>query len=209
VSRPIVFVDTETTCLGPQAHPWEIALIRRDGDGPDNEALRTVVYDPDELPAGTSREALQIGGWLERGTGDWMYEKFADSLDCYASKDEQRLAGSLSYALRGQPTLVGVGVHFDAAVLSAMFQRHDLEPEPWHYAIVDLKAVTWGWIRGVRAAAPGDWPGTDDAAELPMSSEVLSRAVGVEPPTGDERHTALGDARWAARWFDALTGVAS
>lgn len=38
----------------------------------------------------------------------------------------------------------------------------------------------------------------------PWKSEDLSRRVGVEPPGEDERHTALGDARWAERIYNAI-----
>ena len=34
--------------------------------------------------------------------------------------------------------------------------------------------------------------------------EDLSRQCGVKPPGLGDRHTALGDARWAKRWYDAL-----
>ncbi|BDB58954.1 MULTISPECIES: hypothetical protein [Rhodococcus] len=40
-------------------------------------------------------------------------------------------------------------------------------------------------------------------------SDDLSRACGVEPPTEDERHTALGDARWVKRWYDHIMGGAA
>lgn len=40
-----------------------------------------------------------------------------------------------------------------------------------------------------------------------MTTHDLARAVGVEPPT-DERHTAMGDARWAMAVYDAITGGA-
>lgn len=40
-------------------------------------------------------------------------------------------------------------------------------------------------------------------------SDDLSRACGVEPPTEEERHTALGDARWVQRWYDHIIGSAA
>lgn len=40
-------------------------------------------------------------------------------------------------------------------------------------------------------------------------SDDLSRACGVEPPAEDERHTALGDARWVKRWYDHIVGGAA
>ncbi|MGN0126047.1 MAG: hypothetical protein ACI38R_22625 [Rhodococcus sp. (in: high G+C Gram-positive bacteria)] len=43
----------------------------------------------------------------------------------------------------------------------------------------------------------------------PWRSDDLSRACGVEPPTEDERHTALGDARWVKRWYDHIMGGAA
>lgn len=50
------------------------------------------------------------------------------------------------------------------------------------------------------------WPGMVPA--LPWRSDELSRLIGVEPPGEAERHTALGDARWAARAWDAVMGGA-
>ena len=44
--------------------------------------------------------------------------------------------------------------------------------------------------------------------EPPWSSERLSNALGVELPNEADRHTALGDARWAARIFDRVMGSA-
>ena len=38
----------------------------------------------------------------------------------------------------------------------------------------------------------------------PWKSDDLSRACGVTPPEGDDRHTALGDARWVMAWYDAM-----
>lgn len=43
----------------------------------------------------------------------------------------------------------------------------------------------------------------------PWRSDDLSRACGVEPPTEEERHTALGDARWVKRWYDHIMGGAA
>lgn len=40
-------------------------------------------------------------------------------------------------------------------------------------------------------------------------SDDLSRACGVEPPSEEERHTALGDARWVQRWYDHILGGAA
>jgi hypothetical protein len=205
-ARPIVFVDTETTCLGPLARPWEVAIIRREPDGDERTRLVQVAYPLNGLPEGTDPAALQLGGWLTRGVrGSTYWGDLPDDVTSTAFCEEKEAAHAVASWLRHRPILVGVGVHFDAAVLSALFQRHSLDPEPWHYAIVDLKAATWGYLQGHDAALGHE--GVPHEA-LPPSSEALSRAIGVEPPVGDERHTALGDAHWAARWFDRLAGGA-
>jgi hypothetical protein len=52
-------------------------------------------------------------------------------------------------------------------------------------------------------------PGEDDVdpPSLPWDSDALSRLCGVDPPGEVERHTALGDARWAMRLYDAIVGA--
>lgn len=213
----IVFLDTETTCLGSRARPWEIAVIRREllpiPDGRPQTSIAEVVlhveYDVPTLPPGTTAKALEVGRWLARGAPGATYldEVNADGVNVSAGS-EAEVALELAGLFGDEPLLVGVGVHFDAAVLGSMFLRHRLPEEPWHYGLVDLKAATWGYLRYLSRVAVL----TEDeraALALPLSSERLSRAVGIDPPTGEERHTALGDARWAARWYDALAGGAA
>lgn len=213
MGRPIVFVDTETTSLGLAAHPWEIAVIRRETKpGPvarpapvttsDTWVLQ-VDYDFHTLPAGTAAQALSVGGWLERGaSGSEYLDKINRDGVNVQRGDETEIVTRLAELLRDEPILVGVGVHFDAAVLSRLFARHGVPEEPWQYAVVDLKAATWGHLHG-QAAAHGLRP---PGLGLPMRSEKLAAELGVQPPSDRERHTALGDARWAARWYDALVG---
>lgn len=207
----ICFVDTETTCLGHRARPWEIAVIRREPNGDEETWVVQVQYELNGLPPGTSPQALYIGGWLSRGVAgsDYIW-RLGDDIVARAYGHEEAAAHAVHRLFRNDPILVGVGVHFDAAVLSAMFLRHELPEEPWHYAIVDLKAASWGAINDSIAhmgeAAPA---GLTELTAVPLRSEPLAAAGGVEPPTEEERHTALGDARWAARWYDALTGGAA
>jgi len=218
----IVFVDTETTSLGSMARPWEIALIVRDDVEPapaavpekmtvdpvaEAEYVFHVEYFTDSLPAGTTHEALEVGGWYDRGRtrqhADWLATAYPPEVGI--ARDAEWSIARTVYQLLAGVVLVGVGVHFDAAVLSAMFRRHGLPEEPWQYAIVDLKAATWG-VFAVRAAVGVAEQHEATASALPMRSEELAAALGAQPPTDEERHTALGDARWARRWFDQLTG---
>lgn len=218
-ARPIVFLDTETTALGHQARPWEIAVIhRRSQQGPiahpgtvvtEDTWVLQVEYDFPSLPAGTTAKALDVGRWLTRGAPGATYldEVNADGVNVMTG-DEADIARKLADLLHDEPILAGVGVHFDAAVLSAMFNRHDLPEQPWHYALLDLKSASWGFLRG-REMTIELSEAIRFAGGLPVRSEAIAQALCVDPPADDERHTALGDARWARRWFDVLAGGAS
>lgn len=210
--QPICFIDCETTALGPLARPWEIAVIRRDPGEPDVEHVWHVAYSTETLPPGTNPDALTIGGWWKRGSDpNWLFTTHAggedgEQDDVVIGRGAEWAIAPLVHAVLDGAVLLGVGVHFDAAVLAAMFGRHGLSTEPWHYAIVDLKAATWGQLLVANGFAGVPQP---EGLNLPMRSESLAGVLDVVPPLEEERHTALGDARWAARWFDALTAAAA
>ena len=88
-------------------------------------------------------------------------------------------------------TVVGVVPEFDLECLSAMLGRQGLSPQ-W----ADTVDVVPLAERAVRLL------GLDPERH----HEDLSRQCGVKPPGLGDRHTALGDARWAKRWYDALRG---
>lgn len=82
--------------------------------------------------------------------------------------------------------LVGAVVSFDAAFLTKLLRAEGVLPA-WHYHLVDVEAL----VAGMYGIVP------------PWDSESLSRLVGVDP-SAFERHTALGDARWAQAMYDAV-----
>lgn len=206
IDRPIVFVDTETTGLGPQARPWEIAIIRREPDGTETQYVGQITYDLESLPRGTTPEALHVGGWLTRGAPRTKYIGHRGEPTDFRWADERAAALDIKRYFQDTPILIGVGIHFDAEILAGLFGRTGISAS-WHYGLVDLKAATWGFLHG--RARDIDSAVLEERWVLPMRSEMLAAALCVVPPAADERHTALGDARWAARWFDALTeGVA-
>ncbi|WP_307830769.1 hypothetical protein [Rhodococcus sp. KRD162] len=103
-------------------------------------------------------------------------------------------------------TIVGAVPSFDTECLAAMLRRHNLCPA-WHYHLIDVEAVALGYLSYRYLLDPG--PGNIGPAEVlmpPVSSDKLSDLCDVKPPVGDERHTAIGDARWVQRWYDSLTG---
>jgi hypothetical protein len=69
----------------------------------------------------------------------------------------------------------------------------------WHYHVQDFDTLIAGYLVGQGKPVPS----------LPWESDDLSRLIGVEPPGEAERHTALGDARWAVRVWDAVLGSAA
>lgn len=99
-------------------------------------------------------------------------------------------------------------IDVETTTLDPMLRRHGLIPA-WSYHVVDVSAMALGWLNGRGAAA--EHGATDPRLPVtpPWKSDDLSLMCGVEPPGEDDRHTALGDARWALRWYDKLTGGAA
>lgn len=208
MNAPLAFVDTETTGVHPGRRAWEIAIIRREPDGTET-TLHVFVADVDLSEADPF--GLKVGRFYER------HPAFARTPEVAAAiahgralglevpkdepcLDEDDLAPMVERMTRGAH-LVGAVPNFDAEVFAAMLRRHRLTPA-WHYHLIDVEALAVGYLAGRR---PFD--GSDPVA-LPWSSDALSRACGVEPAGDDERHTALGDAKWAMRLYDAIVGGA-
>lgn len=137
--------------------------------------------------------------------------------------------GMLSGLLWGAH-LVAAVPSFDAERLDRLFRRHRA-CAGWHYHLIDIEALAAGYVLGRARAIAQFAPSTpqaneirtktgidlpdigqmrgaldlvDTAKTLPWDSEDLSRAVGVDPDKID-RHTALGDARWAEAMFAKIT----
>ena len=182
---PLCFIDTETTGVHPDRRVWEVAIIRRDDGG-----QREVSFFVDVDLSGADPFGLKIGGFYER------HPFFGNSSETVLT--EAAAAHEVESWTRGAH-LVGAAPAFDAGCLDPMLRRHQLIPA-WHYHLIDVEAMAVGWISG-RALM-----GVGNAIGPPWKSDVLSLACGVNPPSDGERHTALGDARWAMRWYDAMGG---
>lgn len=195
----LVFMDTETTGLSLDDDIWEFAAIRRDLDGSERELHLFIEHDSNRcarLP-----EAF-------RSDHD---KRFPSS--CSGKAVTRRAACQEISALFGddRPHVIGAVPNFDTERLARMMRvewprwpRHEF----WHYHLIDVENLAVGYIAGLRAAGGGENGHDAELPSLPWNSDDLSRACGVEPPT-DERHTAMGDVRWAMALYDAVTVGAS
>jgi hypothetical protein len=80
-------------------------------------------------------------------------------------------------------------------------RAHGMCPS-WHYHLIDVEALAVGYLMRERIRAGFD------GSMLPWKSDELSAELGITV-TDEERHTALGDARWARAIYDQVMGGAS
>jgi 3' exoribonuclease, RNase T-like len=184
----ICFIDTETTSLRPDRRAWEIAaIIRRPGHADD---AHTWFVDSEDLDLGNADPAsLKIGRFFAR------HPQFRDEPGPGACGREKDVLRELETLTRGAH-LIGAVPSFDAEVLAARMRVNGICP-PWHYYLQDFVTMIAGYLAGQRKPLP----------PLPWRSDDLSRLIGVEPPGDEDRHTALGDATWAARAWDIVTNI--
>ena len=178
----VVFVDVETTGLDPDHHEiWEVALVPDSEDG----WKESVWFLPVDLGRADSA-ALKTGGFHQRRNG----------VDVTAP---DKFAHQFASLTRGKH-LAGAVVSFDEERLRKLLRANGACPE-WHYHLIDVETLAVGWVYGKYGTAD---EAESQALSLPWDSETVSRAVGVNPDNFD-RHTALGDARWAKAVYEAVT----
>jgi DNA polymerase III epsilon subunit-like protein len=201
----ICAIDTETTSLRHDRRVWEVGIVART-DGKDAEHHWFI--DTDDLALGNADVmSLKIGRFFERHP-QARIDREANFADY---EDESDVLAAVEAVTRGAH-LVGAVVSFDADVLGQRMRASGICPS-WHYHLVDVEALAAGFIAGEFKACQevgnpdADGPTAEEARSAlpPWDSHALSRAVGVDPDDF-ERHTALGDARWAMAIYDAVIG---
>lgn len=207
----LAFVDTETTGLDPDRHEvWEVALIlRRPVDGGRPIEQEYVWQLPVDLGRADS-VALSIGHFYDRRL-QAMYSSSTGNPRGKRIWPLELFAAEFATLTHGAH-LVGAVPSFDDAFLKRLLRANGACPG-WHYHLIDVEALAAASLITAFATCQAvgnpeaDGPTQEDAllAFPPWRSNDLSRAVGVDPEDY-ERHTALGDARWAKSIYDAVMG---
>ena len=117
--------------------------------------------------------ALTIGHFYERAAAEWLWDVYSD-----CAGDVARNVARLLY---GQH-IVGAVPSFDASFLRQCMLTNGEAPTTWRYHLIDVEVLIAGKL-GIHA---------------PWKSDELSRALGMQPPNDEDRHTAIGDTRWGS-----------
>lgn len=158
-----VYLDIETTGLSPHDHEIiEVALISENPEAEIHFSLP--ICSPDRVDP----EALRVNRYYQRRRAlrdiEITREKAWHLFEVY-------LEGAL---------VVGNNPQFDLRFIERSMERSGaVNPTPWYYHPVDLKALVAGRYR----LGPAPW-----------TSSQIAEAVGV--PLPKDAHTALADARW-------------
>lgn len=176
----VAFVDTETLGLDADAQPiWEVGLILPNG----NETSWVIERTQRELNL-AHPIALEM-------MGDRYNEAVATGL----ATEEWKFIREFCALTEGLH-LAGAVVSFDEERLRRMAWNHDAT-YAWHYHLVDVEALAVGYLAGVEFGAK---------MAPPWTSNMLSRAVNVNPDDFAPKHSALADARWAKAMYEAVMG---
>ena len=202
MTAPIVFLDTETDGLHPGRRVWEVAMIRRDEMGQTETSFFVALDLRNSDPFG-----LRVGGFWDRHPAGRKISgqkcSPSDFVNVLSKHDAAKEVMRWTFGAH----IVGAIPSFDTETLAGLLRSEGYMPS-WHHHLIDIEAMALGWLWG-RSKGHSRPIGLDgrtiDLAALPVRSDNLAAACGVEPPTDVERYTAMGDARWVMRWYDALT----
>jgi hypothetical protein len=218
---PIAFLDTETITLEPGPDViWEVGVITRDDDGQaDQEWLFQLRPNLDRA----NPESLRISRYEERYKIGRGVQALAWAPPTLALEDfpaAQLSYGAAAHALHSllkDRHVVGAVPNFDTERLGLFMRKHLRSSgsgpvaeyrDAWHYHLVDVEHLAVGSLVTRRLEFPGGLAADFDPWP-PWDSDALTKALGLDPVPDDQRHTALGDCRWARSIWDTVMGVTS
>lgn len=179
MNNPIVFMDTETLGLDPDAPVWEFAAIRREPDGRETEYH--AFFDHELVTA--------QGSWLD--TLDTPFQAdYNNRYDARQALYQGERAAMIWAATRGAH-VVGAVPSFDTERLAKILKVYGMTP-PWHYHLCDIENVVVGYLTAKHGPVAPPW-----------KSDMLSTSLGVDPAQFS-RHTAMGDCLWVRAQWDAV-----
>lgn len=197
----IVFLDLETTGVRPEIHAIiEIGMVLP----PDRTSA---AIDPDweiwiqlteEELGNADSDALKVNGYnrIARKRDYKYYEESSSGDVTYRQtvrfNNRHSLALDIAEHLDGA-LLAGNNVKFDQQFLELWLRRHGACPT-WDYRVLDVPTYAAGVWNGMRAP-------DEVLIKPPFSSAKVAKAFNVPEP--EEAHTALGDALWAKRLYEA------
>jgi hypothetical protein len=204
---PIVCIDTETFGLRRNTQPiWEVAAVWPDGGqnlwqldwshrGEEPELLQDILADAHPF-------ALEMNGYLGRFGVD---PKLDDVSYRVCTPFEFIIQFSMQLKVvesdfGAKAHLAGAVVSFDEERIRELYDVHTNTPEgedinyPWHYHLIDVESMLLDRYATLEGKVPS----------IPYKAIQLAEAFDIEPTPDEERHTALGDARWVKRVLETL-----
>jgi DNA polymerase III epsilon subunit-like protein len=220
----VIALDTEATGLDSRASIWEIAVCPCLSTGPGEVSAVFVQpfgpydylrlpqtfradyenrYDPD-----AALDRTEAAAWLKKiftpdsdGTKPILVGAVPGFDDRIIRQSLPSFKPPWYYHIQDVETLA---VGYLERIIRQSLPGFD---PPWHYHTQDVETLAVGYLRALEQTTVLTAPERDALRRIltpPYNSTALSLAVGVEPPEPRIRHTAGGDARWAAEIWDAV-----
>lgn len=191
----IAFVDVETTSVRPDRRAWEVGVIVR-RPGRALTEFHAFVAASDLDLGGADHKSLAVGRFHERHPEarrhpDLPWPAFT------TLPSEAEVMRSVEWLTRGAH-LCGWNVAFDAATLDARMRSCGISPS-FSYRHIEVRSLAAGYLAGNGGPAltpPVFWDADD-----------INDALRIPPVPDGDRHTAMGDARWAMSIYDRVVGA--
>lgn len=186
-TKPLCFVDTETTSLDPHTRvAWEIAMTRIEPDGERRSIDFQIELTNREL-ALADNESLDIGGYDER------YDPIAAI--------SRRTAVNHVLSFTDGAYLVGRQPEFDEHNLRALVEAAAQTPT-WSRRVVNLRHLVMGYaLSGAYDLTANDL----EAIDIDFSYSSVVKSLWDITNTDFALHTAAGDVEYDVAVWEVLT----